>query len=126
MSKVPNFNYPYRYPSYYTYSHFSKSHQQNSNNTKSEKNNNDFIEKEVLTAEKKQSKNRYTNRKSIPIFPVFFDMDGFSDIEKPVLEILGIKLYQDDLIIFALLFILYKENVKDELLFMSLILLLIS
>lgn len=50
-----------------------------------------------------------------------FDID-----EEPFLDILGIKLYLDDLIILCLLFFLYQEGVKDEILFIALILLLLS
>lgn len=42
------------------------------------------------------------------------------------LDILGIKLYFDDVLILSLLFFLYQEEVKDEWLFLSLVLLLIS
>lgn len=42
------------------------------------------------------------------------------------LELFGIKLYFDDILILSLLFFLYKENVKDEGLFLALVLLLIS
>lgn len=42
------------------------------------------------------------------------------------LELFGIKLYFDDILILSLLFFLYKEDVKDEGLFLALILLLIS
>lgn len=41
-------------------------------------------------------------------------------------DLFGIKLYFDDVLILSLLFFLYKENVKDEGLFLSLVLLLIS
>lgn len=41
-------------------------------------------------------------------------------------EIFGITLYFDDILIICLLFFLYNEGVKDQLLFMSLILLLLS
>lgn len=44
----------------------------------------------------------------------------------PIFEIFGIKLYFDDLLIIALLFFLYEEGVEDNLLFISLILLLLS
>ena len=45
----------------------------------------------------------------------------------PILfELFGIKLYFDDVLILSLLFFLYKEEVKDESLFLALILLLIS
>ena len=42
------------------------------------------------------------------------------------LDLFGIKLYFDDVLILSLLFFLYKEEVKDESLFISLLLLLIS
>lgn len=67
---------------------------------------------------KRPSKNNFAN----------FNISAIlnSDINTPILEILGIKLYLDDLIIIGLLFFLYKEDVQDELLFFILILLLLS
>lgn len=41
-------------------------------------------------------------------------------------DLFGIKLYFDDVLIVSLLFFLYKEEVKDEGLFLALVLLLIS
>lgn len=41
-------------------------------------------------------------------------------------ELFGLKLYFDDILIMALLFFLYEEGVKDNELFFSLILLLLS
>lgn len=41
-------------------------------------------------------------------------------------EIFGIKLYFDDIILICLLIFLYNEGIKDQLLFISLILLLLS
>ena len=58
--------------------------------------------------------------------PISFHYEGFSDPNQVILEILGIKLYLDDLIILALLYFLYAEDVKDDMLFISLILLLLS
>ena len=46
--------------------------------------------------------------------------------ENPIFEIFGIKLFFDDILIVALIFFLYNEGVKDNLLFISLILLLLS
>ena len=46
--------------------------------------------------------------------------------EKQFISILGINLYFDDLIILTLLFFLYNEGVKDDGLFICLILLLLS
>lgn len=41
-------------------------------------------------------------------------------------EIFGIKFYQDDLLLIGLIFFLYTEGVKDDFLFIALILLLLS
>jgi len=41
-------------------------------------------------------------------------------------EIFGIKLYFDDLLLICLIFFLYNEGVKDQFLFIALILLLLS
>ena len=49
-----------------------------------------------------------------------------SDNEDVWLDLFGIKLYFDDVLILSLLFFLYKEEVKDEGLFLALVLLLIS
>lgn len=50
-----------------------------------------------------------------------------SDINSTVwFDLFGIKLYFDDVLILSLLYLLYKEEVKDESLFISLLLLLIS
>lgn len=46
--------------------------------------------------------------------------------DKNCFEIFGITLYFDDILIICLLFFLYNEGVKDQLLFISLILLLLS
>lgn len=47
------------------------------------------------------------------------------NIDKPILEFHGIQIYQDDLLILMLLFFLYKENVNDGLLYMTLLALLV-
>lgn len=50
-----------------------------------------------------------------------------SDIDsEPFFEILGLKLYYDDILIICILFFLYSEGVKDDELFVSLLLLLLT
>ena len=46
--------------------------------------------------------------------------------EEAFLELFGIKLYFDDILLISLIFFLYNEGVKDDGLFMALILLLLS
>ena len=43
-----------------------------------------------------------------------------------IFDFFGIKLYFDDILLIVLIYFLYKEEVKDESLFVTLILLLLS
>lgn len=54
-----------------------------------------------------------------------FSQNGRSNDEE-YFELFGLKLYYDDLLLIGLIFFLYKEDVKDQYLFFSLILLLLS
>lgn len=49
-----------------------------------------------------------------------------SNDSQAFINILGIELYSDDILILCILFSLYLEGVKDEMLFICLILLLLS
>lgn len=66
-------------------------------------------EKERQEQEKKKLEERYKNEET-----------------REYVEIMGLRLYFDDILIICLLFFLYQEGVKDESLFLSLILLLLS
>ena len=46
--------------------------------------------------------------------------------ENPIFEIFGIRLFFDDILIISLIFFLYSEGVTDNLLFISLILILLT
>lgn len=82
----------------------------------------DYKEKaSTKTSRKKEKSSRYCS-----FGPINFKNPFFDDIEEPIFEILGIQLYLDDIIILGLLFFLYQENVQDEMLFITLILLLLS
>lgn len=48
------------------------------------------------------------------------------DFEDKPFEIFGLKLYFDDLLLICLIIFLYNEGVKDQFLFIALILLLLS
>ena len=49
-----------------------------------------------------------------------------SDYDNYFFELFGLKLYFDDVLLMSILFFLYEEGVKDNELFFSLILLLLS
>ena len=48
------------------------------------------------------------------------------DENESYFDLFGLKLYNDDLLLIGLIFFLYKEDVKDQYLFIALILLLLS
>ena len=50
----------------------------------------------------------------------------FNTSEQAIFEIFGIRIFLDDLIIIGILLFLYQEHVKDEFLYLILVLLLIS
>ena len=77
---------------------------------------------ETNTMDKIQNKSsRYTG-----FGPIHFQNPFSMNNEEPIIEILGISLYLDDIIILGLLFFLYQEGVKDYMLFLVLIMLLLS
>ena len=82
-------------------------------------NNNKEIRENLINNKKRTSKNNSFANINISAL-----LD--SEINTPIIELFGIKLYLDDLIIIGLLFFLYKEDVQDEILFGILLLLLLS
>lgn len=131
MASFPFYRYPYPYyyrnqrlpntyninPEYKIHNDIENQHiSDDSRKTKDEK-----CEVKNQVQADRQKTSRYNS-----FGPIHFQNPLSVDSEEPVLEILGIKLYLDDIIILSLLFFLYKEGVKDEMLFLSLILLLLS
>ncbi len=132
--RLPFYPYPRNYPGNLYYkanpntenvnalnaSQPTKHTETNKNGDRNEyKNRDDSHIRESSIKEKKSSK--YSS-----IGPILINTDGFSNKEEPILEFSGLKLYLDDLIILSILYFLYKEDVKDDILFILLILLLIS
>ena len=97
MFRFPFFGYPYNYPYYNYYNKYM---------------NNKFPIQESKETKKEDS---ITNSKKIS-----------NTINPYIFEILGIKIYQDDLVILGLLYFLYQEKIKDEMLYIILFLLLLS
>lgn len=108
-------NYFYRYNAYYNQQ--MKKKPISSDTSVSEENDNSSI-----------NNNNNEKRISRKYNPIAFNLSSFlsSNLEEPILEILGIKLYFDDILILGLLLFLYEEGVKDEMLFICLILLLLT
>lgn len=130
MARFPFFGFPYQYPYYNRY--YNNPNYYNSNINKNTKQANDVDnepEESSVQARENNTLNRFNSKissKNNQFMPFSLDFNGFSDYDKPILEILGIKLFLDDIIILGILFLLYQEEVKDDMLFIALILLLLS
>lgn len=109
MFRFPFYGYPYNYPYYRYYNGYYKNNGQDINTQDLEIKKE---EKDSITSLNEASNT--TNSR--------FD----STTDQAIFEILGIKLYLDDLIILGILFFLYQQNVKDEMLYIILFLLLFS
>ena len=107
----------YRYSPFYPYNNYSNYNYLNYYNqfyypkTHKKYNNNLIHEKKEINIEKKTQINEKI--KEEPESREFF-------------EVFGIQLYFDDMLLICLIFFLYNEGVKDQYLFISLILLLLS
>lgn len=96
MPRFPGFGYPYQYYRPYNYKSYTP------------------VNEPVVTPQEVSKPSPPPPPKSVKSTdPIWFDL-------------FGIKLYFDDVLILSLLFFLYKEEVKDECLFLALVLLLIS
>ncbi len=124
----PYINMPYynRYSRYgYYYPNYSKNNA-NPPNSKYSKDNNcsnkDYFDerKDLKDNNKKYVSNTYFKSEKTK--------DSSSDFseDSPLFQIFGINLYFDDILLICLIFFLYQEGVKDEGLFIALILLLLS
>ena len=145
MNNFPFFRFPYNnYYRYYNYknnlnrniNHLNYTVENSSIACPSSRDNKNDISQSINYKDNTNFKNnncendnsKLTKNKSSKLYlgPIVFDSSSFSDLEKPILEILGLKLYLDDILIISLLYFLYEEDVKDETLFISLLLLLLS
>lgn len=97
----------------------------NSHTDKSEGEKRDSTSKNRITPNGNTISNLFSFLPS-SIGPLNFHPEALNDIEEPLFEMFGISLYLDDIIIVCILIFLYQEGVKDDMLYISLFLLLIS
>ena len=107
------------------YRPYSPTHFKNLSNTSSHSSTEDKVSPDRDLYNDSLKKNEKSSR-YYSFGPINFKNPVFTDLEEPIFEIFGIQLYLDDIIILGLLFFLYQEGVQDEMLYISLILLLIS
>lgn len=114
---MPGLNSPFispfsRYSQYKNQSnYYNNLHNYNSIESNQYNSNNNYIEHEKPCPNPKQNDNSTEDEKNKT---------------REFFEILGIKLYFDDILLLCLIFFLYNEDVHDDMLFMALILLLLS
>lgn len=126
MPIFPFFQYPYmnRYYARNNYNKISNEESNNFNTSNNISNLTNDMDNNVETnyAENKKNKSsRYSG-----FGPIHFQNPFSMNNAEPIVEILGISLYLDDIIILGLLFFLYQEGVKDYMLYLALIMLLLS
>lgn len=130
MFNFPYFGYPYHNP-YYKYYRSPNNYVNIQKNSCTPKSTQSF--EESSTNLPSQINNKTVCKENEPkidykenVQRACDSLDNNSDSDKPIFELFGIKLYSDDLIILAVLFLLYEQNVKDEMLYIILFLLLFS
>lgn len=108
MPRFPYFSFPNPYYRNYNYYHnYNKTNIKSYNNTQERQPINQENFRQDILSEKQKAENRYNS-------------------EKAFLDLFGIKLYFDDILLISLIFFLYNEGVKDEGLFFALVLLLLT
>ena len=118
-------NFPFfRFPFYPYPRHYSRNIQNRVDNPNIQQKNENITQNynRATRCDNEQKKTSKYNH----IGPILINTNGFSNKEESLIEFCNLKLYLDDIIILSLLFFLYKEDVKDDMLFILLILLLIG
>lgn len=105
--------YPYHHSRYYPHNKSYPHMQYNDQNYQ-----NNYIDKNQVFNQSKSQENKQESKQTHDI--TNNNNDGF------VFDIFGLKLYYDDILLICLIFFLYNEGIKDESLFIILILLLLS
>ena len=109
MPIFPFFQYPYNNKYYPRYYYNNENYIHNLNNINSKKKDTSYTNNDQSynnCIDEKTQKNKSSRYSSFG--PIHFQNPFELDSKQPVLEILGISLYLDDLIILGLLFFLYK------------------
>lgn len=119
MFNFPLFGYPYNYRYYRpnnNYNQYIKQEQKKEQEC-------ELISPNLDKAISQNKKDSITN---LPKISNTINSRSTSNSEQAIFEIFGIKIYLDDLIILGILFFLYQQNVKDEMLYIILLLLLFA
>ena len=125
MPIFPFYQYPYNMNRYYARNNYNKSISKESLDFDTSNNISDLTNDNNIETNRTENKENKSSRYS-GFGPIHFQNPFNMDSDEPIIEILGISLYLDDIIILGLLFFLYQEGVKDYMLYLALIMLLLS
>ena len=133
MYNYPFFSFPHfnRYPYYTNYVNSVKdsnrlpSYYKTYDKSLKNKNGRNIKESARQQSNRKEENDQLKTKSGFSFIDHFLHQEDRKQDEK-YFEILGIKLYNDDILLLCLIFFLYKEDVKDPYLFIALILLLLS
>lgn len=120
----PNFYPNKRYYSYYKPNPYFSDGRNVSMNSRFKKTNEFSTPNFSVESEKKDSSNQKNSTNENTSRSTIYNES--TQKEQALFSILGLNLYFDDILILCLLFFLYTEEVKDEMLFICLIMLLLS
>ena len=132
---MPIFRYPFFYNNYYgnyynrPYSskqgYLSKSTDNGNFHNSLHNNSNKYQDNSSINFDSSHTESDDSNIKN-NFFELFFMFESSLSGSEYFFELFGLKLYFDDILLICLIFFLYQEGVKDDELFISLILLLLS
>lgn len=115
-----NYSYPFPPPFFKPVRHYNYTPQQFSSHTQTQSK-----QKQIHIDTTFQTANNNTSNHSNAPNQNICNTEH-SDNDESLFEIFGLKIYFDDLLLICILLFLYQEGIKDEYLFISLILLLLS
>lgn len=117
--------FPHFYPRYYY--NYPQSNAKNVNNAHSVRKKDDYnTNSNTNYHHNEKTINEKRNHNNNIIYNQENNMNNKKEKDDTIFEIFGIKLHYDDILLICLIFFLYNEGVKDEFLFIALVLLLLS
>lgn len=131
MFHLPYFSMPYynRYSRYgyrYPYYSYRKSNSNTDSNCVSHNDSSMYNKKNYYSKNINKNLDNKDNKCSNLAKDIKKENNSNSSSDSPLFQLFGINLYFDDILLICLIWFLYDEGVKDEGLFMALILLLLS
>ncbi len=126
MYNYPFFNFPsFRHYSYRPTEDYVSAYSHNPNRVQAKKSTKANYNRKISKKNPINSNTNINNNTSNTLLKDIIK-DEVKEDRQELFDFMGIKLYFDDVLLICLIFFLYNEGVKDQYLFISLIMLLLS